>query len=73
MHLFSAISSRFKLPNCSLKLYATKQQLIYLQQWSENSLLCFSAGRYRQYGQQQTKITRHSFVIRKKEFNACGR
>lgn len=25
LHLFSAISSMFKLPNCSLKLYATKQ------------------------------------------------
>jgi len=24
-HLFIAISSTFKLPNCSLKLYATKQ------------------------------------------------
>jgi len=39
-------------------------QLIYLEQWSENSLFCFSAGRYREYGQQQTKIMRQSFVIR---------
>jgi hypothetical protein len=28
MHLFSAISSMFNLPNCSFKLYVTKQSVV---------------------------------------------
>jgi len=28
IHLFSAISSMFKLPNCSVKLYETKQSVV---------------------------------------------